>query len=182
MSNIFNNDDDDNDNATNTVSLSQEDRQNLDRLLTSSTTSPSNHSESFNSFDDLTSKSAYHIQTSSATLLNDSQMGFAFLKHKVYNYDGGFTQEESSDNKFANQKLNAHGLFENTLDNDANVIAETGQQNNNLFKEDNRSKKSTSKSSTSTTGQQQKNKIVYYQEFLDRLMLPKSQPICTAIK
>lgn len=179
MSNIFNDDNDTTSLSFTTNSdglLSQEDRQNLDRLLTSSSslfpssttsslfsnTSPTNHSTNSNSLDDFTSsKSAYHIQASSATLLNDSQMGFAFLKHKVYNYDGGFQQEDGSDNKLTNQKLNAHGLFENTPDNDNDIINETGQNTNNLFKDDTRSKKpSTNKPSTAQS--QNQNKVNRY--------------------
>ena len=204
MSNIFKNENEDD--TTTSLSfttssdglLSLEDRQNLDRLLTSSNNSPSNFS---NSLEDSTSKSASRIQASSASLFNDSQMSFVFLKHKAYNYDSGFSQEENSDTKVSNQKLNAHGLFENSPDNDqSNIITENGQQNN-LFKEDTRSKKPFGNKNPTEHSQQNKVscnyllllilthphsfinlKMIYYQEFLDRLMLPKSQPICIAIR
>lgn len=102
------------------AALSSEDQSNLDRLL-------------------LFPSSASTIQASSTSLLNDSQMGFVFLKHKAYNYDG---ESESSSTGVSQQQL-LTGLFAK----DSHVLDADGPpavDGNNLFKEDKPARKAPS--------------------------------------
>lgn len=94
------------------VALSSEDQSNLDRLML------------------LPSSST--LQASSNSLLNDSQMGFVFLKHKVYNYDNG---ENESSSPGATQHQLLTGLFAKDAE-FSNPENPPSFEGNNLFKED----------------------------------------------
>jgi hypothetical protein len=179
--------------------ISSEDQSNLDRLL-------------------LFSSSSSAIQASSASLLTDSQMGFVFLKHKVYNYDNGELSAESSatGGGGARQQL-LTGLFDSEGDRNASDRpspvegSNSGSGSNNLFKEEKQGRSRSQAGATASSSSKVSShttlspllpllfpflfsllcpyfrlcfslQTIHYQEFLDRLMNPKSSPICTAIR
>jgi hypothetical protein len=80
----------------------------------------------------LFSSSSTTIQASSASLLNDSQKGFVFLKHKAYNYDN---EEAESDSTTASKQQLLTGLFgkEGESASESSAPADSGSF---LFKEE----------------------------------------------
>jgi hypothetical protein len=108
--------------------LSKEDRDNLDRLLFLSSSSSVSST----------------ISSSNTSLLNNSQMGFAFLSSRSVQ-----EREDSMINEGTRVKLAGHGLFDEreVERNESGERKETGQ---NLFKDDSeKAKKMTGKKSDS---------------------------------
>lgn len=133
-----------------TTALSSEDQSNLDRLL-------------------LFSSSSSTIQASSASLLNDSQMGFVFLKHKVYNYDNG--EPEKASTGVARQQL-LTGLFEN--DGDKKTENSTTTEGNNLFKEERQVRSRPQAGTTSSKVSLMSPKFFQYSPFFRRFTIRSS--------